>query len=364
MPRTLASKSELVVAGLRREIVAGKLAPGAKLPTWSQMQDRFGVTRPTLTRAMDRLKQDGLVFSDSTRGTFVHEYPPHLHRYALVFGQSPGRPGWNRFWAAIADQAQRCDLDDAVRQFPAFYDVTGEPHNPGYRRLRREVRAGRVAGLIVVGTDDAELMNMPELVDEQIPLPRVTVYEDPVAGVPTVAVDHQSFIDKSLDAVVEAGCRSVAVITADTNPGRFAGYRDAIAARGLHAKPHWFLASSARHTAAVSNVVHLLLDGHADKPDALIVTDDNLVQAAAAGVIASRTVVPDDLTLITHCNWPEPAQSPLPVVRLGYDVRDVFAACVDCIDIQRHGESCEPITRVVASFEGERGGLARLRANS
>jgi DNA-binding LacI/PurR family transcriptional regulator len=276
----------------------------------------------------------------------------------VAFGQRPGSPGWNRFWDAICREVQRRDADDepegpdAARKFPVFFGVTGEPHNKPYRDLRRQVRSGRVAGLIVVGTTDFQMMQMPELIDGRLPLPRVTIFAKPVADVPTVTIDHDSFIRRSLDAVQQAGSRTVAVLTADNDS--FCGYAKAITSRGLKTKPYWHFEASAKGARGVQNLVHLLLDRPPkDRPDALIITDDNLVEAALAGVVASRTVVPDDLCIVTHCNWPEPVTRVLPVTRLGFDVRQVLDRCIDCLDRQREGTTCDPITRVPPLTERE-----------
>ena len=343
-----APKSDVVTRTLRRQIVEGRFPPGERMPTWSQMQKQFGVTRPTLTRAMERLKSDGLIYSDSTRGTFVMPRPPHLHRYAVVFGITPDQPDFNRFWATIAREAERLNAADPDRDLVNIFGVTGHADNEAYRSLRRLVRTGLLAGLIIVGTLDEKLMQMPELFDGRVPC--TVILGGAFPYVPTVAVDHASFIDQSLDAVADAGRSRVAVLSNDND--NFPGYAKAIADRGLTAEPYWFLEASARTPRAARNIVQLLIDRPAhERPEALIVTDDNLVENALAGVIASRVRVPDDLFVITHCNWPSPVDSVVPVTRLGFDVRAVLAECLDCLDQQRDGKACEKLVRVPATFE-------------
>ncbi len=89
------------------------------------------------------------------------------------------------------------------------------------------------------------------------------------------------------------------------------------------------------------------------RPDGLIITDDNLVEHATDGLLAAGIRVPDELTVIAHTNFPWPTPSHVPAIRLGFDVRDVLAACLDCIDRQRRGETPAAATHVPLVFESD-----------
>ena len=69
---------------LREQIVRGDLAPGAEVPSERALASAWGVSRPTATRALEALRQEGLVTSVVGAGTFVREvaaYRRALHRY-------------------------------------------------------------------------------------------------------------------------------------------------------------------------------------------------------------------------------------------------------------------------------------------
>jgi GntR family transcriptional regulator, transcriptional repressor for pyruvate dehydrogenase complex len=51
--------SERTVTALRGEILAGQIAPGQRLPTESQMTERFGVSRTVVREAIATLAADG-----------------------------------------------------------------------------------------------------------------------------------------------------------------------------------------------------------------------------------------------------------------------------------------------------------------
>jgi GntR family transcriptional regulator len=63
---------------LREQIVRGELQPGARLDSEPAMAEQMGVSRATVSKALDILASDGLVSREQGRGTFVRR--PRLDR--------------------------------------------------------------------------------------------------------------------------------------------------------------------------------------------------------------------------------------------------------------------------------------------
>lgn len=57
------------------EIEAGRLAPGARVPSEKALADQFQVSRITSKRALEKLAQDGLIQRSQGRGSFVAVVP-------------------------------------------------------------------------------------------------------------------------------------------------------------------------------------------------------------------------------------------------------------------------------------------------
>lgn len=73
-PRLSSGASPLYLAiarALEADIAAGRLAPGARLPTHRELADRLGVTVGTVSRAYAESERAGLVRGEVGRGTFV-----------------------------------------------------------------------------------------------------------------------------------------------------------------------------------------------------------------------------------------------------------------------------------------------------
>jgi DNA-binding GntR family transcriptional regulator len=62
---------EQLAAVLRRMITSGELQPRDALPSESQLMGEHGVSRGTIRRALDILREEGRVVTIGGRGTFV-----------------------------------------------------------------------------------------------------------------------------------------------------------------------------------------------------------------------------------------------------------------------------------------------------
>src|ERR1700722_9648206 len=70
----------LIAEELRREIIGGARAPGAKLPPEGELAERFGVHRNTVRQAVAALAADPLSAPRRGSGTFVAEHTVLVHR--------------------------------------------------------------------------------------------------------------------------------------------------------------------------------------------------------------------------------------------------------------------------------------------
>jgi len=79
--------SDAVVASIRQQIVTGAFATGQKLPTETQLTERFGVSRTVIREAMALLASEGLVEPRQGAGVFV------LGRPTATFGMMSAEIG-------------------------------------------------------------------------------------------------------------------------------------------------------------------------------------------------------------------------------------------------------------------------------
>ena len=60
-----------LAAILREQITSGELAPDAPLPSESYLQQEHGVSRVTVRKAVELLRNEGLVYTLPQRGSYV-----------------------------------------------------------------------------------------------------------------------------------------------------------------------------------------------------------------------------------------------------------------------------------------------------
>ena len=189
---------------------------------------------------------------------------------------------------------------------------------------------------IILTTPPFDLAGTPLL--ETPDLPRVTFHPRPFTGIP--AINLQGFLDKALDHLLKRGRRRIAVIIlAYENPDR---YLQALRERGCQTPPHW-IHGIGLQTHWAENCVRLLLAGK-DRPDGLIIADDNLVPDATRGIAASGVSVPDELEVVAHTNFPHPTDAAVPATRIGYSITRLLQLCIDLLDRQRAGEETPSVT--------------------
>lgn len=67
--------SAQVAEDLRRRIRSGELAPGARIPTETELGESYEVSRTVIREAIASLRSDSLLISQQGRGVFVNDQP-------------------------------------------------------------------------------------------------------------------------------------------------------------------------------------------------------------------------------------------------------------------------------------------------
>ncbi|GAA3449633.1 GntR family transcriptional regulator [Dactylosporangium matsuzakiense] len=88
-------KYVVIVNTVQARIEDGVYGPGAALPSETALMGEFGVSRPTVVRALEMLRRDGWIESQQGKGRFVRGKPTHrvmpAHAAVLLAGEVDGR---------------------------------------------------------------------------------------------------------------------------------------------------------------------------------------------------------------------------------------------------------------------------------
>jgi len=331
---------------LRERIAGGALKPGDRLPTRIDLEEEFQVSRVTIQRVFDQLAQDGFVQANGRGGTLVVEHPPNLARFALVFISADSDQ--NRFSLALDREARR--LSTPERTLVIHTDVNGLHPTQPQVRLLSELRARRLAGVIWASNPGA-LANGPLI--QETSVPQVAIMPISLPRLPGVMPDMRAFMERAIDQLVAKGRRRLALLSVPGHANDH--YRATLHARGLESRPYWVQALPPDQGLWARNLIHLLFNrDQRERPDGLIIADDNLVEEATGGLIAAGMRVPEDVELVAHCNFPWLTPSVVPAHRLGYDAREVLLRCLAILASRRADDPPGEPTAIAPIFEHER----------
>ncbi|WP_149183519.1 GntR family transcriptional regulator [Streptomyces sp. TRM49041] len=101
-PRDPRSLHERIAADLRDEIMSGDLAPGAKVPSTVRLKERFEASSATIQKALQLLKDEGLVIGRAGAAVTVREHRQRTMRPAAYM--APAGKGERFRWLAEAER--------------------------------------------------------------------------------------------------------------------------------------------------------------------------------------------------------------------------------------------------------------------
>jgi DNA-binding LacI/PurR family transcriptional regulator len=119
-------------------------------------------------------------------------------------------------------------------------------------------------------------------------------------------------------------------------------FESIVASRQFFTRPIWTQYVDTSCPGGVRQTVELLMHrGQEDRPDAMIIVNDQTATAASEGLLNSGVRVPAEMEVVAHCNFPHVTPCAVPAKRIGFDVRKMLETCLGYIDLQRAGKMGE-----------------------
>lgn len=335
-------KLESILAEIRGWIISGKIPLGGQLPTREKLIEKFDVSSVTVQRALDQLVADGFVYARPRHGTFVSEHPPHLFHYGLVFSSKHAASSAelpSKFWVTLANLAVTMGRAQG-RRISLYFEVDDTMESRDGQRLREDVAAGRLAGLIL--TIPRDVKNFVS----KAGIPSVS-FNKPTDWAP-LGIPTLSCVDLSMEGILEAGIKRLAeqggkrlaVFFNSVHDTAYIQLVQELAARfGMQSQRHWVQGADPLNNRWVRNVPPMLLNGPASqRPDSILVTDDHLSEACCEGIADAGFTVGKEVKVISYANFPSAPKLPAAVQLLGFEVSQALEDALNIIDRKRRGE--------------------------
>jgi LacI family transcriptional regulator len=294
---------------LRAEIAAGRYGAGARLPSEPQLVKQFGVSRPTIGRALLDLQQEGLIERRVGSGTYVRASGPdvaasstrqlgllipglgtteifdltcgelaslaRVHEYNLLWGGST-QPRLDTD-ASIEHAGELCQQFIERKMSGVFfapYELTPD-QDEANRRLAETLRQ---AGIPVVLLDR-----------DLLPFPNRSNFD-------YVSIDNMAGGYRLAEHLLKLGCRHICFVarphSAATVDARVAGVREALARHRLDPEPGWVRLGDPGD----AKFVRTLTAGR--QADALICANDHTAATLLRTLQAADIRVPRDLSVV------------------------------------------------------------------
>ncbi|WP_328328772.1 GntR family transcriptional regulator [Kribbella sp. NBC_00382] len=152
----MAAPYQEIAAELRRQITAGELKPGDRIPSTRALVRTYGVAMATATKALTALRQEGLVHSLPGVGTVVGTRPPSSPLRARPASAAP--PGF-------------LSKEEVVRTALSIADAEGLGAL-SMRRVATELGVSTMALYRYVGGKEALVLQMVDVAIGEFPMPR------------------------------------------------------------------------------------------------------------------------------------------------------------------------------------------------
>ncbi len=334
---------------LQAAIEAGRVAPGARLPSEIDLAGRFSVSRGTIRQALANLRQQGLIEAVAGRGYFVRAAIPDRQeaegRAVGVVVPSVARPYVPETLHGIEE-----GLHD--RGYSMVVASSGSTKEQQAGRVRRIVRDG-VRGLIVYPIDyDPDAALFEGLARNGYPVVLIDRYL-PGSGIDAVTPDNVGGAYLAVTHLIELGHERIGFVSTDNLTTtsvfeRYAGYQQALVAHGLELDENLELKTlpvSAGLPAARRGAMDDLVSEIArwldrdDGPSAIFALHDVIAMYVfeAASVIGLRC--PEDLAIVGFDDDPVAAAHVLPLTTVAQPREDIGRRAAELLVDRLQGRS-------------------------
>jgi DNA-binding LacI/PurR family transcriptional regulator len=210
---------------IRGEISAGNLRVGDRLPQFTELRARFGVTPNTVSRALGTLEADGLVLREQGRGVFVAE--PKGRTATKIIGY---------IGSAFERSHHLAYYGNLVRGIRDTAQLAGFELLPLSKQS--SLHWEKLDGLVI---DDST--NHYDSIKTPVILPRVSMLV-PRQDMSSVAIDDSDGARMATQHLIDLGHRRIAYLSPGSSTEyhcrmRHLGYQAALEANGIAPQQDW-----------------------------------------------------------------------------------------------------------------------------
>ncbi len=315
-------------------IERGEFSAGARMPAETELVTRFGVSRPTIARALAMLEQEGRLVRRRGAGTFVRAQPTTAEQLIGLVAPSVERGGtFDRLCATATNGAKAAghsvifgtsvsQLDDIDAWARSLCDQLRTHHVRGALFLPMEVPPQhwnanrRIADALFAAGIPLVLMDR----DVCVP-PERSPFD-------LVGIDNRRAGETVTGHLLSLGVRRIHFLCHDMPSsssvyGRIEGYRSAMRAAGLGPPDDWLhLGLQPENLTPLPTLVREM------QPEAFVCVNDHLARDVLYALSAAGLRVPQDIRMVSIDDLPFAQHGPVRLTTLHQPVDAIGANAV------------------------------------
>jgi DNA-binding LacI/PurR family transcriptional regulator len=311
----------------RTQIRKGTLVAGDRLPPERQLANTFGVSLLTVNKAMAGLESEMLLDRQTSRGTFIH---PDVSRgqVMVVFDTRHfANPEIAGFYHRLLEALTGAVKSRGMR--PIHILGHGDPGDDFIASIEPQSTIWRqCAGVLAM----AGLEHFEDQLT-QMGIPAVTLTTLPTQGLHPVVLDMAGLVRRAYGHLVKRGCKRIALISNVPITNRYylleyagrATYPlnllEQLEQQGPGIATHHI--RSGCRTPKLGYEAMASLWQESERPDGVIVSDDNTATGVAAAVHDLHIDTPTQLKLIAHATAGVEREDPLNMTRCQFDLKRI-----------------------------------------
>ena len=355
------SKHSAISRQLATEIIAGKYRQTGRLPSEAQFVKRFGVSRPTVGRALKDLQEQGLVNRRKGSGTYVRPEKDRTHDARSAIPQLgmivPSLRHTEIFESICGELASLARVND----YGLWWGASTSPISEA--KMTVEEAESLCSRFIESGVAGVFFVPFEHQADREAANRRITERLRQ-AGIPVVLLDRDmgAFPNRSAfdlvgvdnfaggyqlaEHLIKLGARRLAYVmrplTASTVDARIAGARIAMLAYGLEA-PQPFV-----HSGDPTDLKFVRSFAQAHQFDAILCTSDHLAAQLLQSLTRLNIRVPQDLRLVGFDDVRFASLLTIPLTTMEQPCRDVAITAFNALQERLKNPTLPPRTLMLA----------------
>ncbi len=326
--------SRQLAAVLRREILTN-LQPGQRLSTARELAQRFRVNYHTIREGLSALAQEGLIERRVGRGIFVGDLAKHRH-VAVLVERDISDSHASYFYRRVPQRLVRFLRHNgfSARLYIDEVPVGDESLRPvACTEFLEAAMRHQLCGLAVLVTPPHPFAQwcpcFETLRADRVPVvaERGKIAEEIEAR---VDFDYRTAVRMGTQHLLDRGCRRIALLEFRLPPCRLEdgnrdemaeGFLAAMASSGVEINPRWVRRNLHPCTPGAGwEDFRRIWTAQREKPDGLLICDDNLFPGAATAICQLGIRVPGDLAVVSHfVRGNSNVTVPFPVTKLEFD---------------------------------------------